>query len=600
VQERIGQDPLVIKPTNEIGKYGGIWRRGFTGPADGQNIDRIQHNHLLFWDARVTKVVPNILKGWEIADEGKTFTFFLRRGMKWSDGHPFTADDILFWYEDIYLHNELVPTKAAWNSVGGKQGIWEKVDDHTFRVKFAQPYYMFLEELASLGVAGHFTRGYEAMGVFAPQHYLKQFHPKYAGQEAVEKIAKQGGYDNWVQLFKFKNNPKLNVECPVTTPWVVTSPINTPQLVLERNPYYFAVDTEGNQLPYIDRIVMTLAENLEVLNLRAIAGEYDFQARHIDLAKVPVFIENQKKGNYTVRFWRGLHGTDAGFFLNQNYDADPEINKWLRNKDFRIALSLGIEREQLNEVYWLGLGDPGSAAPSPDSPYSPGAEFRKLHATFDAKKANEILDRLGLEKKDAEGFRLRTDGKGRLTLEITTVGAAFVNWTGIAEMVAEQWAKNIGIKALVQQVERSLHETRRQNNELPILVWSNDGSDNPFTYPFHTMAYAPHSAMGPLYGKWWQSNGAQGVKPEGDILKQLELFDQGKAVPPEKRTAIGQEILKLLAENVWVIGTVGVSPALMGVEIVSNKMGNIPEVVPFSTPAQTPGNARPEQFYFKQ
>ncbi|MGQ4806876.1 Periplasmic alpha-galactoside-binding protein [Candidatus Entotheonellaceae bacterium PAL068K] len=599
LQERIGEEPLVIKPTNDIGRYGGTWRRGFTGPADGQNIDRIQHNHLLFWDARVQRLVPNIVRGWEVSNGGRTFTFFLRRGMKWSDGHPFTADDILFWFEDVYLHEELVPTKAAWNSIGGQQGVWEKVDDSTFQVKFKQPYYMFLEELASLGVAGHFTRGKEGMGVFAPKHYMRQFHPKYVGQETVDRLTKQAGYDNWVQFFKFKNDPKLNVECPVTTPWMVTSPLNTPQLVLVRNPYYFAVDTEGHQLPYIDKIVMSLAENLEVLNLRAIAGEYDFQARHIDLAKVPVFIENQRRGNYTIRFWRGLHGTDAGFFFNQNYDADPEIRKWLLHKDFRIALSLGIDRDQLNEVYWLGLGDAGSAAPSPESPYSPGAQYRKLHATFNPTQANAILDRLGLEKRDAEGFRLRSDGKTRLVLDITTVGAAFVNWTGIAEMVAEHWAKNLGIKAHVQELERSLRGVRLLNNELQVAVWSNDGSDNPFTYPFHTMAYAPNSAIGTLHGKWWQSGGTQGVKPEGDLLKQLELFDKGKAVPPEERIELGQEILRLLVENVWVMGTVGISPALMGVEIISNKMGNVPQVVPFSTPAQTPGNARPEQFYLK-
>jgi peptide/nickel transport system substrate-binding protein len=599
VKDRLPEEPLVIKPTNEIGRYGGTWRAGFTGAADGQNPDRILHNHLLFWDTMVTKVVPHIIKSWEVADGGKTFTFYLRKGMKWSDGAPFTADDIMFWYEDMYLNNDLNPSKQVWNAIGGKQGVWEKVDQYAFRVRHAAPYYTFLEELASLGVAGHFTRGGTAMGVFAPKHYMKQFHPKYAGQEAVDRLAKQGGFNNWVQLFKAKNDPKLNPECPVTSAWMAKSPINTQQLALERNPYYFAVDTEGNQLPYIDRIVMTLAENLEVLNLRAIAGDYDIQGRHIDVAKVPVFLENQGKGNYTIKFWRGRGGTDAGLFINQNYDADPEVAKWLRSRDFRAALSMGFDRDQLNEIFWLGLGDPGGAVPT-QTPYNPGDEYRKLYSTFDPKRANEILDRLGLDKKDSEGFRLRTDGKGRLVIEVTTVGAAFVNWTGISENVVEQWARNIGIKAVVQEVERGLHATRLRNNELQIRVWSNDGSDDPYSYPWHVMAYGWESAIAPLSGRWWDSGGKEGVRPEGDLLKQLEAFDKGRGVPAAERIKYGQEILRLLAENVWIIGTVGQSPAFMGVWVVKSNVGNFPEEVPFSTPAQTPGNAYPEQFYFKR
>ncbi len=180
------------------------------------------------------------------------------------------------------------------------------------------------------------------------------------GKEAVEKIAKAEGYDNWVSLLKFKNDCAFNPELPTITAWKTTTPINTPVWTLERNPYFYMVDTEGNQLPYIDKVVISLAENLEVLNLRAVAGEYDFQARHIDISKLPVFLENQEKGGYKVYFDPAEHGCDACLFVNQTYDADPEIAKWLQNRDFRIALSLAIDRDQLNETFWLGLGTPGS------------------------------------------------------------------------------------------------------------------------------------------------------------------------------------------------------------------------------------------------
>lgn len=599
VAERVGADPLVLAPTREIGRYGGTWRAGFTGPADGQNIQRISHDHLLYWDATVTKVVPHVAKAWEVKDDGKTVVFTLRKGMKWSDGSPFTADDIMFWYEDMYLNDELNPSKAAFMAINGKQGVVEKIDDVTVAFKFDSPYYGFVEEVACLGAGGHFTNGSAAMGIYAPGAYLKQFHPKYSSVDEVTAKAKEAKFDNWVLYFKNRNNAQLNVDCPVVTAWKITSPINTPVLALERNPYYWVVDTEGNQLPYIDKVQMTLAENLEVLNLRAIAAEYDFQVRHIDLAKVPVYKENEARGNYTVRFWLWQHGTDAGFFLNQDFDADPEVRKWLTSKDFRNALSIGMDRDQLNEAFWLGLGDTGNAAPGPGSAFYLGPDSRKINATLDVAKANALLDGLGLTKRDSQGFRERLDGKGRLQLEVTTVGAAFVNWTGIAQMVAEQWGKNLGIKANVTEVERSLMTTRLANNELQIRVWSNDGTDNPFTYPFHGLAYSDASAMGPNSGKWWQSGGKLGTKPEGDLLKQLELLNEGKGKPADQRIAIGKQILQLAVDNNWVIGTVGVSPALLGVAIIGNNFGNVPDLVTGSTPGQTPGNARPEQFFLK-
>jgi peptide/nickel transport system substrate-binding protein len=599
VEKRLPEEPLVLKPAAETGKYGGNWRMAFTGPADDQNMQRHFHDHLLYWDAKMEKVVPHVAKSWEAKDGGRTIVFNLRKGMKWSDGEPFTADDFVFWYEDMFLNEDLVPAKASWMMIGGKIGKVEKLSETAVAFKFEQPYHMFVDLVATLTAPGHATDGKNALGLYAPAHYLKQFHPKYTDKAKLDAAAKEAKFDNWALYFKFKNSCHRNPECPTVAPWRFTQPITGPTAVAERNPFYFAVDTDGNQLPYVDKITWTLAENLEVANLRAIAGEYDLQVRHMDIAKLPAFKDNEKKGNYTVKFWKWQHGTDAGFFVNQNYDADPEIGKWLRSKEFRIALSLGIDRNQLNEVFWLGQGEPGGPAPAENTQFSPGPGSRKLHSTLDPKTANEMLDKLGLDKKDPQGFRLRSDGKGPLVLNVTTVGAAFVNWTGIAEMVAQHWAKNIGIKANVEQVERSLHTKRLNANELQVRVWSNDGSDNPFTYPPHTMAFTIDSAIAPLSGLWYQSGGKQGVKPEGDLLKQLELFDKAKGSTPEERIAIGKEILRLYAENVWVIGTVGVSPALLGIVVQSNKMGNVPDDIPGTTPGQTPGNGRPEQFYFK-
>ena len=255
---------------------------------------------------------------------------------------------------------------------------------------------------------------------------------------------------------------------------------------MERNPYFWAVDTEGNQLPYIDKLTMTLAENTEVANLRAIAGEYDCQERHMGLAKLPVFLENQQKGNYTVHLDPAFNGSDVALHMGNAYDRRSEIAKLIKNKDFRHALSMGIDRDQLNEAFWLGVGTPGSTAPAPTTLYSPGAEWNKKWCTLDLKQANEILDKLGLDKKDGEGYRLRTDGKGRLRLEMITVGGQFVPYTQVGEMIKQQW-KKIGIDVDIKETERNLAFGKTAKNEHQIITWANDGSEMLFLFARHAL-----------------------------------------------------------------------------------------------------------------
>ncbi|MBN1813596.1 MAG: hypothetical protein JXA14_17285, partial [Anaerolineae bacterium] len=282
VEERLPdlEDLMVIKPLHEIGQYGGTWRRVFTGPADHENGNRINSSDkILHFDYTGSKVMPALAKDWDVSDDGKTITIYLRKGAKWSDGMPLTADDFLFWFEDIYSNPELVPTPFAEMQINGKPGVMKKIDDFTVAFEFPEPYSYFVYQLAgSTGIgAGFATRGafQNFGGGYCPAHYLKQFLPKYSSEDEVNATAKDLGFDNWVSLIKNKYSWAHNPEVPTMTPWKTVSPLNTPTWSMERNPYFWAVDTEGNQLPYIDEIVMTLAENTEVANLRAIAGEYD-------------------------------------------------------------------------------------------------------------------------------------------------------------------------------------------------------------------------------------------------------------------------------------------------------------------------------------
>jgi peptide/nickel transport system substrate-binding protein len=599
VEERIGQDPLVIKPLREIGKYGGTWRRGFTGPFDYSNGNRVaQNDKLLFFDYTGTKIVPNVARGWEVSPDGRVTTLLLRRGMKWSDGQPFTADDFVFWFEDLYQNKELVPTPLPVMTINGKPIAVRKVDVSTIQFVAPDPYYALPIVLASVWGIGHHARfGRVGLGGFAPAHYLKQFHPRYTPKADLDRKVADLKFDSWVTMLKDRNNASLNTDLPVVTPWKTTSPINTPRFVLERNPYSIWVDTAGNQLPYIDRVQMTLGENLEVINLRAIAGEYDSQARHIDISKLPVLLANQQKGGYRVYLDPSDQGADVGLMCNQSYEKDPEVARWLATREFRIALSHGIDRQQINETFVLGLGQTGSAAPGERTPYFPGPEYKTLHSAYDVKKANDMLDKLGLDRKDGEGYRLRGDGSGRLRLALTTY-LGFLPFTKIAEMVVEQW-KKIGIRGEVQELERGLATARLYANEHQIYFETQWGADNMFGHPPWFFPVDPQIPTGPLYGTWYASAGAKGKTPPPRMREVMDKYRKAFGVPEQERTQLAKDIWKIVLDELWVIPVVSNSPASQGVRVIKTNMGNIPERLWNSAVSDNPHIARTETWYFK-
>ncbi len=605
VAERVPSEPLVLKPLHSIGRYGGTWRRGFLGRGDGENGNRIRAaDKLLYWDASGTKIVPSVAKGYELSADGKKTTLFLRKGMKWSDGSPFTADDFMFWYEDMYQNKEIVSAPAPEMAVNGKQGRIVKIDETTIAFEFDAPNFLFPRLIAGdTQVGGGQSRlqsdGRE-LGPYAPAHYLKQFLPKYSSVEAVTAKAKAAGYNNWVEHLKFRSDWQLNAEVPTIAAWVMTSAINTQSWVLERNPYYYAIDTAGNQLPYIDKVQLTLAENPEVINLRAIAGEYDYMERFIDLAKLPVFLENAARGGYRVRLDPGFNGSDSQLYVNLAFKQDPELRKWFQMADFRRALALGIDRGQLNDAFWLGLGVISTPMPAAIIPESPGEDYRLRWATLDVKKANAMLDAIGLSKKDADGFRLRTDNGQRLRIQIDVAQTLTPTWPQQAEMIIQQW-KAIGIWADAKLFERSLFYTRIRNDDHQMTIFSNNGSEALFLYTAPVLPNDPQSSQGGVgHAKWYVSNGEQGLKPESpEMLKAYDLLRSAVSAPENQRDKIAQEIWKLAVDQVWTIGLVGLSPTYMGTRVVNLKLENVPERVCVSQHCRTPWSARPDQWYFK-
>ena len=288
-------------------------------------------------------------------------------------------------------------------------------------------------------------------------------------------------------------------------------------------------------------------------------------------------------------------------FINQSFKADPEVAKWLTNADFRRALSMGIDRNQLNDTFFLGIGTPGSVAPSVQMPQSPCKEYRDKYSKLDIAKANQLLDGIGLTKKDAEGYRVRTDNGERLRIQVQAV-KALLPWPQQAEMIGEQWRK-IGIQADVREMERTLATTRTRNNEHQIMVWTNGGTELLYLFPRHAIPVDPTEAyMAPEFATWYASNGAQGRAPTDPQM--LKIYDLFKSASGQReagdRDKTAQEIWKILVDQQYAIGTVGESPAQFGVRIVSTKLGNIPSRACIAQHCRTPASSHAEPWYFKQ
>jgi peptide/nickel transport system substrate-binding protein len=602
VAERIGSNPLVIKPVHEIGKYGGTIRRGFFGVGDYVNAQRFcaGPDNLLYWDYRFQQVIPNIALNFEMSADSKVLTLHLRRGMRWSDGAPFTADDIIFWRDDMSLHPALGGGANTLNPNGRRVTV-RKLDAVTVEFAATEPYPLLPALLASFSdIGGLAANGAGSGGGFAPRHYLSQFHPRYTSRAQAAGKARAAGFNDWAVYFKNRNSWHLNPDLPTLTPWVVTRPISTPPWEFEANPYSIWVDTKGNQLPYVHKITMSNSENIEVVALRAVTGEFDFQDRHLAVASLPVLLKNQQRSNYTVHR-APLSEMDYGLRINLAYDRDKEIGDLIRNVDFRRALSLGIDRNQINQGFFLGTSTPSATMASDGSRYFPGAEWRTKWATHDPAQANALLDKVGLTAKDGKGIRLRPGGGGPIRLDYQSV-KSFADFPGIGEMIKQQW-KAIGIDLTVQTVEGNLLVERTLANQL-MLSGHQVGTDEPFLKPdtfLPTVTNAYTGLIGIPYATWFASGGSDGVEPpEALKLKEgMALYRQGLTGSDDDRVRLGKELYKMHADQVWSIGVLGFGLGIYGIYTASNKLGNVPGRIVNTIHQKTPANALPMTFYYK-
>lgn len=593
VDERLPDNPLIIPVVEEIGQYGGTLRRGFLGPSDHNNYTRVVYDALVRFAPDGSQVIPHIASGWESNADFTEWTIRLRPGAKWSDGQPFTADDIMFWYNDILLNEELTPSIPVWMQNGdGSVAKVEKVSDYAVKWTYNEPNTAFLLALANQDGADASIN----LLSFVPAHYLKQFHPNYVDQAELDAKVAEAGFDNWVELFSVEALPHLSGKRPSMAAWVPDgTTVSDPVFILKRNPYYIGVDPAGNQLPYIDEVRFTFFADQQALNLAAVAGEIDMQGRHIQMSSYPVLKENEETGNYRVVTWPTFGGSDAVVMLNQTWPG-PE-GELFRNKDFRIALSYAIDREAIKELAFLGLGEARQGVPAPFHPYYPGDEWAFKYTEYNPDLANQMLDEI-LPEKDADGFRVMPNGQ-TLDIEISVV-PAFAVWPDIGQLIVEDWA-DVGVKAHIEVRERAQHFAMRPANELMAEIWNEDTTGFPFSgQPKFDPRSDPALTFAPLVAKWYASNGAEGVEPSPEIKQVVDIIDEAKTSPRGRQIELAQELFRIWADNVWEIGTVGMTPMIQGVVVVNDNLRNVPAIAGNDWPLRTPGDTRPEQYFFAQ
>jgi len=603
VAQRLPENPLVLRVGQRIGEYGGTWRMVSTCTDKGGSIE-IMHDQVIGLDVDDATIMPGIAESWSASPDLRDWTINLREGLKWSNGDPFGADDFLFAVNDVILNTDMNENKreGALANLGGDKGVVMhrgigdivKVDDNTFRYEFNDPSPNFLQDYAETAWWGYSVSAWMggAYATFMPSNYLKQFHADYADKATLDKMIADAGLDDWTQLFSLKAT--IHEPGPVMGPWQVVD--NTAgHAVFERNPYYWAVDPEGNQLPYIDGIAYSCGENPEAINLKVLAGESDFHLRtgsHFE--KYALFQKNAERENYHT-----LSPTSEMFVImapNLDFEADPEVARLMRSKDFRVAISLAIDKQSWVETYMFGLGKPGNISFTVTSPFYEAAEAsRNLYTIQDVDRANALLDSLGLDKRDSDGLRLRSDGKGALVVDLVT--PADVVGPAIVEATAAEVTDVAGFKmrAVIPPIE--VWTATLQENLQHIVFGGFQGGPYPVL---------PDRHWGPRIQQWAITNGREGRAPtDPKMLRLFEIAQEAQPFPYLDRKSLYLEAYQIIAEEAFIIGVAAESPFQHAFSIAKNNLINIPggwgNEVMWVSRYQNGGmaNTRPEQWFFE-
>lgn len=567
IERRVPATPAIYSPdgkTYTLGRPGGTIRILMARPADTRILSVYGYARLVKYDESY-ELVPGLLERYEVEGE-RIFTFHLRKGHKWSDGQPFTTEDFRYFWEDIANNKDLSPLgPPTVMLVDGEKPKVEIIGPYTIRYSWSKPNPFFLPAIANA----------TPLNIYRPAHYLKRFHARYTDRKKLRELARKLlKRRNWTILHHnmdrmYKND---NPDLPTLDPWINITPSPAERFEFRRNPYYYRVDAEGRQLPYIDRVIMIIADS-KIIPVKTGGGESDLQARYLRFDNYTFLRRGAHRYDFKVHLWRTASGSHIAFYPNLTV-RDPEWRKLVRDVRFRRALSLAINRHEINQVLYFGLALEGANSVLPKSPLFI-KEYQSAWARFDVKAANRLLDEMGLNKRTSQGFRLMPDGRElEIVVEYASEGTEY---SDILNLVGDTW-KKIGIRLYGKSYRREVLRRRVFAGETVMSMWSGleNGLASAATSPEDLAPTHQIQLQWPRWGQYWETKGKVGDKIDMPMPAKLyELYEAwvNSTSLAEKRR-IWREMLGIFTDHVYTIGTVA---GVLQPVVVAGRLHNVPE-----------------------
>ena len=562
VGERMPVAPRVVTPAVP-GQYGGDLRLIMGRARDTRQMVVYGYARLVGYGPNLD-LVPDILEKFDVVED-RQFTLTLRQGHKWSDGAPFTTEDFRYWWEDVANHETLAPYgPPPFMLVEGVKPDIDIIDERTIRYTWPKANPFFLPRLAAPRPAF----------IYQPSHYLRQMHERYADPKKLAELLKASRRRSWATLHNASDNQynNDNPDLPTLQPWVNTTKPPSQRYVFVRNPYFHRVDPEGNQLPYIDRVIMQIADS-SIIPAKVGAGEADLQARGLAMSHYTFLKEAEKQQDYRTRLWQTGIGAAVALYPNLNHE-DPAWRALFRDTRFRRALSVAIDRDEINQVIFLGLGTPANNTVLPDSPLFK-EEYQTAWTQFDPELADQLLDEIGLTERNSDGVRVLPDGRP-LEIVVETAGEDTVQ-IDVLELVRDTWL-DAGIKLFTRPSQREVFRNRIYAGETQISVWT--GVDNGLpTADFSPEDFAPVQQIQlqwPMWGQYVETRGEAGQAADMPLAQELlRLNDAWRTAPDSAaRARIWDRMLQIHADQVYTIGIVCCTNQPV---VVSTRMRGVPE-----------------------
>ncbi len=583
LDERLPDNPYVPELIEGPGVYGGTLYTGLRGAADDFYLNiSAMYDPLIRWNAQANGTIPGLAESVETSEDARVWTITLREGTRWSDGEPFTVDDLLFYTDHVIKHPELADAPPYLRGSGDWEA--ERIDDYTIRFTFEEPNAFFAVQMVTADGNDMVTY---------PAHYLEGFHQDFNSD--ADRVAREAGFADWATYFGIMNDSWNNPELPTLNAWVPTQSIGeaTTQFVMERNPYYWKVDSEGRQLPYLDRVVYFLFDDPEPMVLRTLGGEVDFMARRINnLDNKAVFVDNQQIGGYDVVELQSGSSNWSALYFNQTTN-DPVLRPVFRDIRFRRAMSHAINRQEIIDVVFVGQGEPWQISPQRGSGFF-NEQLAKQYTEYDPDLANRLLDEVGLDRRDAEGWRIGPDGERFEFIVTTRADKVWMNDT--MEMIIPMW-RAVGVYAINRPVEKSFQRQLRNSNQIEVMI--DDGESGWSDVLIRPQMHIPtdnDSAWGIAWYNWKFDLDGDQEEPLPWVAEGLDLYDRIQRTPDEaEQHRMMHEILQLAADN---FPMMGICIPVGEYGIVNNRLRNVAETWNRGSRFAQPGAMDMSQFYF--